>query len=101
MRFRRQMRTGGMRTKESCAEAHDVVGDVAGEKAPPDDEGDDRGQDCARSDGLVVARAAPADPVARQKCRPDGDEVLLEIEKAKYFPVAGLLQRRPYVNAKV
>src|SRR5439155_22650819 len=32
---------------------------------------------------------------------PDGDEVLLEIEEAKYVPVTGLLQRRPHVNAKV
>src|SRR5437867_5491286 len=95
------MRTGGTRTRKSCAEAHYVVGHVTGEKTPPDDEGNDRGQDCARSNGLVVARPTPADPIGGQKCRPDGDEVLLEVEEAKYLPVAGLLQCRSYVNAKV
>ena len=48
-----------------------------------------------------LTRPPPAHPVGRQQALPDGDEVLLEIEEAKCLPVAGLLERRPHIDAEV
>jgi hypothetical protein len=74
---------------------------VTDQKAPPDDEGKDRSQRGARSRGFIYARLPPANPVGRQQCQPDGDEMLLEVEEAEDLPVTSALQVWPDVDAKV
>src|SRR6476660_3485105 len=101
MPTRIQMQTCGTGARTSRREASDVVHDMSDQKAPPDDEGKDRGQGGSRSRGFVGTRLPPANPVSRQECQPDRDEMLLEVEEAERRPLAGALQLGPDVDAKV
>ena len=71
------------------------------QKAPPDDEGKDRGQRGARSRGFAGTRLPPANPVGRQQRQPDGDEMLLDVEEAEGLPVSSALQLGPDIDAEV
>src|SRR6476646_3969439 len=96
-----QMRSGETRARTSCPEASDVVHDVSDQKAPPDDEGKDRGHGGSRSRGFVGTRLPPTNPVGRKECQPDSDEMFLEVEEAERRPVAGALQPGSDVDAEV
>src|SRR5580765_8052104 len=98
MPTRMQMRSGEMVARKSRPEASDVVHDVSDQKAPPDDEGKDERHGRSRSRGFVGTRPPPANPVSRQECQPDGDEMLLEVEEAERRPVAGAVQLGPDVD---
>jgi hypothetical protein len=85
----------------SLPEAHDVVQDVSGEEAPPDDEGKDQGQGSGRwRGGFDGPLLSPANPVGWQQRQPDGDEVLLEVEESKRLPMTRALQIGPNVDAE-
>src|SRR5262245_21510599 len=96
-----QMRSGETRARTSRPEASDVVHDVSDQKAPPDDEGKDRGHGGSRSRGFLRARLPPANPVSRQECQPDSDEMFLEVEKAERRPVTGAFQLGSDVDAEI
>src|SRR5208282_5324673 len=88
MRSRTQTRTGGSRAWTSRPEAHHVVQDMTDEKAPPDDESQDRGQGGPRSSALVDKRPPPGGPIGRQQAQAYGDKILLEVEEAQRTPMA-------------
>jgi hypothetical protein len=60
---------------------------VTNEKAPPDDEGKQSGQEGGSSAALAWNRPTPADPIGRQQTQPYGDEIFLEIKKTHRVPM--------------
>jgi hypothetical protein len=85
------MQNGATRPMTSRAETLDVVYDVAGKEAPPNDKGKERGEHGTRLSGLVGVRASPTNPISGQQCEPDSDEVLFEVKEAQGWPMTGAL----------
>src|SRR5262245_3209934 len=94
------MQTGETTEVLSSPETHDVVQDVTDQKAPPDDEAKDEGKGGCRSRIVVGKLLAPTNPIGRQQCHADGDEMLLEIKDSKRRPLTGSLQVGPDMDAE-
>ena len=71
------------------------------QEAPPDDDGEDRGQGRAGPPRFARQGSPPAEPVGRQQGKPDRDEMLLDVEKAERIEMTRLLQRGPDVDTEV
>src|SRR4051812_12186335 len=84
----------------SCSEPHDVVQDVPDQEPPPDDKSQDRRQGRAGLGGFSRKRLASTYPVSRQQCQPNGDEMLLDVEQAKDFPMPAPFQMGPDIDAE-
>src|ERR1700748_2174983 len=101
MSSRTRTQSAGTRSMTSCAETPDVVHDVAGQEAPPDDKGEDRGEHRVLRSRLDGTLPSPANPVGGQQRQADSGEVLLEVEETQGGPMTTALQLRPDVDTKV
>src|SRR6185437_5015803 len=72
---------------------------MAGEEAPPYDEGEEAGQHPPHESVFGRERLAPVVPIGRQQAEADGDEMLLEFEDAVGRVHAELLEYRAHRDA--
>src|ERR1700730_12753852 len=83
----------------SLAEPPDIVEDVADNKEEPARDRQVHGHHFACRIVLWVQRVLPEKPVSREERQPDRRDMLLEIEEALRFPIAGLFDRDTDVDA--
>src|SRR3954469_8902060 len=83
----------------SRSEPPDIIEDVADEEIEPADEGEQGGDRFAHAVIFRIVDVLPDVPVDRKKTEAERGSMLLELEEALGFPVAGLLDRNAHVDA--
>src|SRR5215472_14203133 len=101
MPCRRPGRSGGTLDWTSRSEPHDVVRDVADEKAPPNNERENDGQGRRCPITFIGKWLTPAYPICWQQAEADRNEILLEIEETERVPVTIAFQVGLNVNLEV